>query len=91
MTEGIMVSRGVVGVPEPGAIGRNVKALRERHGLSQNALARRSGVSQAFLSRLEAGERQEVGSSALRSLARALQVTVDDLLREDAHANEGSA
>ena len=68
---------------EPGPIGRNVKALRERQGWSQNELARRTDVSQAFLSRLEAGAYREVGSLALLALARALGVTVDELLREE--------
>ena len=70
-------------MPEPSATGRNAKAFRERLGWSQNEAARRAGVSQAFVSRLEAGEHQEAGGRVLQALARALGVTVDDLLREE--------
>ncbi len=37
-------------------LGRNVKALRTTAGLSQEELAARMDVDQAYVSRLEAGE-----------------------------------
>ena len=67
---------------EPSPLGRNLQRLREEHGLSQAALARLSEVSQALISRLEAGERQDAGGALLLRIARALGVTVDELLRE---------
>lgn len=45
--------------------------LRERAGLSQQALAARSGVEQAVISRAEAGKRG-VTSVTLRLIAEAL-------------------
>ncbi len=68
---------------EPSALGRNLLRLREARGLSQAALARAAEVSQALISRLEAGERQDAGGALLQRIARALGVTVDELLRDE--------
>ncbi|WP_316166122.1 MULTISPECIES: helix-turn-helix transcriptional regulator [unclassified Bradyrhizobium] len=52
---------------------------RKKRGLTQAALAEAAGVSQAFLSEIESG--QKPGTAAtLKKIAEALQVTVDDLL-----------
>lgn len=55
-------------------------ALRERRGLSQAELARRSGVSQATISRIEAGKTRGVDLDTLDRLARALGVSPRSLL-----------
>lgn len=63
-------------VPGPGA---NVAARRKEAGLSQVALARRSGVSVSLLSKIEVGDRaltQGVGAA----IARAMNLTLDELL-----------
>lgn len=49
---------------------RQVWFLRKRHGLTQAGLAKRSGVSQRRISRIEAGD--DVKLSTLRTLWRAL-------------------
>ena len=36
-------------------LGHGIRALRQRHGLTQAELARRAGVSQPWMSRLERG------------------------------------
>jgi transcriptional regulator with XRE-family HTH domain len=69
---------------EPGALGRNLKRLRAARGWSQPELAKRSGVSLGFVRSLEQGHRRESTVGYAQALARALGVTVDDLLREDA-------
>lgn len=52
---------------------------RKKRGLTQAALAEASGVSQAFLSEIEAG--QKPGTAAtLKKIADALRIIVDDLL-----------
>lgn len=51
-------------------------------GLSQYELARKTNLTQATLSRLEAGKMFELKSAKLRSLASALRVSVDFLLGE---------
>lgn len=56
-----------------------LKVWREYRGLSQSALARRSGVNRVQVADIEAG--RTTGSvQTLRTLAYALGVTVDDLL-----------
>lgn len=59
-----------------------LRKLREKHGLSQNALAKTSGVAQAVIQRLEAGNRdvEHLSVGVARRLARALGVTVDYLI-----------
>ena len=62
------------------ALGERIKVIRERRGLSQNELSRRSGVRQALISELEAGKKQDTTGLALRRLATTLGVTVDYLV-----------
>ena len=66
----------------PAALGQIVKRIREENGINQRELSRRSGVSQATISRLEAGISQEVRSSTLKHLADALGVSTSALLNE---------
>lgn len=57
----------------------NLKALRQARGWSQTRLARESGVSQTYISDLEAGKSAPTLPLAKR-LAVALGVTMDDLI-----------
>jgi transcriptional regulator with XRE-family HTH domain len=59
-----------------------LRNLRERRGLSQNGLAKQSGVAQAVVQRLEAGLRDvdHLSVGVARRLARALGVSVDHLI-----------
>ena len=70
-------------MPPSGPLGRNVAVMRTERGWSQSELARRSGVSQSFISQLELGTRTQAQASVLVALAKALGVTVDELLREE--------
>jgi len=56
-----------------------LKQLREARGLTQAALAKRTGVSRAYLARLEIG-RHDPPLSTLEKLAKALRVKVGRLL-----------
>jgi transcriptional regulator with XRE-family HTH domain len=56
-----------------------LKELREQKGLTQEGLAKKAGVSRAYLSRLEMG-RHDPPLSRLRKLATALGVKVGRLL-----------
>lgn len=58
-----------------------LRLLRDRQGWSQSELARRSGVSQTYISELEAGKKQPT-VPIVRRLAAALGVTVGDLIGE---------
>ncbi|MDP9381786.1 MAG: helix-turn-helix transcriptional regulator [Chloroflexota bacterium] len=56
----------------------NIRELRERHNLSQHALAHKAGLSQAAVSKIEAGN---VGPNRAtrRALAEALGVDEDQV------------
>ena len=59
---------------------------RQRRLLTQEELAEKAGVGVATIARIEAGQGARI--STLRKLARALDVTADELLGED---GEGKA
>lgn len=56
-----------------------LKALRTKWGLSQDALAKKAGISREYLARLEAGQ-HDPPLSTLTKLAKALRVRVGQLL-----------
>jgi len=59
-----------------------VMLYRELRGLSQSALAEKSGVRQSLLSEIESGKK--VGSvQTLKKLALALDTDIDDLVRDE--------
>jgi mRNA-degrading endonuclease RelE of RelBE toxin-antitoxin system/DNA-binding XRE family transcriptional regulator len=61
---------------------------RRRRGLTQAALAAAARVSQPFIAQLEAGMRRG-DISTYRRLARALSVTLDDLLPDEGDSADG--
>ena len=61
-------------------LGDNVRALRERQGISRPQLAAAVGVSYTFIQQLESGAGKEPGAAKLHKIAQTLGVTVDDLL-----------
>jgi len=56
-----------------------LKRLREERGLTQERLAKRSGVSHGYLARLEIGM-HDPSLSTLAKLAKALRVSVAELV-----------
>ena len=60
-------------------IGQRVKALRKKYGLTQNQLAKMSGVKRPNISRLEAGTHVP-GILLIERLAESLQVNTSDLI-----------
>ena len=56
-----------------------LKRLREERGLTQEQLAKRSGMSHGYLARLEIGM-HDPSLSTLAKLARALRVAVAELV-----------
>lgn len=63
-------------------VGRNFARLRQEKGLTQEAVAERSGISQQYLSGLERGQRNPTVIT-LHELAQALGVSHVDLVRPD--------
>ena len=62
------------------AMSTTLKRLRKRRGWNQSQLAVRAGLSQAYIARMEAGERVNPTIGTIRALAAALRVSVDKLL-----------
>lgn len=60
-------------------IGRNIARYRESGGLTQTMLAEKIGISTAFVSRVERGQKK-MKVETLYATARALNVSVDALL-----------
>ncbi|MGL5753842.1 MAG: helix-turn-helix domain-containing protein [Paraclostridium sp.] len=63
-------------------IGEYLKTLRLERKLSQRALAEKSGVSNAEISRIESGERKRPSEEVLRALALVLKVDFNYLLEK---------
>jgi transcriptional regulator with XRE-family HTH domain len=63
-------------------VGRNVRKIRLRVGLTQEQFAERSGFSQQYISGLEKGRRNPT-IVTIYELAKALGVTHMDLVRPD--------
>lgn len=68
-----------------------IKQLREVNGWSQAELARRSGVHQSVISRLESGQSQSVSLRNLEKLAGALECDPGYLIAKRADAKRPSA
>src|SRR5829696_8400375 len=64
-------------------IGTKVQAIRKEQGLSQQALAVKSGLTVSFVSKLEQGVIQDPHYSTLSQLAYALGKAVADLTGEE--------
>jgi transcriptional regulator with XRE-family HTH domain len=62
-----------------------IKKLREREGLTQAQLAKKAGVTEAYVSMIESGGRRNPSLPILKKLGRALGVPVGDSW------NDGSA
>ena len=64
----------------PKQIAAMLKARREEKGLTQTGLAKRAKVSQAYVASIEAGARKNPSLAVLQKLAKALGVSVTELL-----------
>ncbi len=62
-------------------VGARIKALREARGLAQWQLAEIAGVHQTAISRVETN-RNSINLATAMNLARALGVSVNDLINE---------
>ncbi len=60
-------------------MGPRIRKAREHLNLTQKALAAKAGISREYLARLETG-RQDPRVSVIRKLAKALKVTVAELV-----------
>ena len=63
-------------------LAENIKRYRKERGLSQRALVRASNVTYSELSKIEAGYIRNPGVKTVQKIATALDVTIDDLMKE---------
>jgi putative transcriptional regulator len=61
-------------------LANNIKKLREAKGLSQEKLARLADVANNTLIKMESGENKNPTLDTLKKVAKALGVSVDDLI-----------
>lgn len=64
-------------------MGYRIKSIREKLGLSQVQLAKKSGVSRTTISGLESGEERVTTTLTLKKIAEAMNVTIDELFTDD--------
>ena len=64
-------------------MGYRIKAVREKIGMSQTQLSKKSGISRATIWMLENGEDKITTTKTLSKLAEALNVTIDELFAPD--------
>ena len=62
-------------------IGDKIRALRKRRGLSQEQLGAMVGFTQSKISKIENGDWDSL--SDLRLIAKALEVPIEELVKED--------
>ncbi len=61
-------------------IADNVRKVRKKAGLSQDKLAREAGVAYNTVVKIESGENKNPTIETLRNIAKALDVSVDELI-----------
>jgi transcriptional regulator with XRE-family HTH domain len=63
-------------------LAENIKRYRTKMGLSQDQLARKAGITYSTLTKLESGVNQNPKVKTLLQIAKALEVTLNDLMKE---------
>ena len=61
-------------------ISKNIKKLRKAKDLSQDKLSRLADVSHATIIKIESGKNQNPTLDTLEKIAKALEVSVDELI-----------
>lgn len=62
-------------------IGNNIKALRLKLGISQDALSKKADLAFHTISKIEAGSTSDPRIETLKKIAKGLGVGVDDLIK----------
>ena len=62
-----------------GPIGAKIKELRDKRGMTQEALAQEAGVGRITIANLESGQAVDASTRILRKIAGALVVNLSDL------------
>ncbi len=72
------------------AIGQRIRKIRKAHGLSQEALAEKVGISVTHMSHIETGN-TKLSLPVLVEIATTLEVRTDDLLFDDSPAERSNS
>lgn len=64
-------------------IGKNIKFIRERKGISQDRLSKICDLSLNTIVKIESGKNSNPTIKTLYRIARSLGVRVDDLIKEN--------
>lgn len=75
----------------PANLGDRLREVRKRRGMTQQGLARESGVSVSLIRKLEQGERQDARLETVRRLAATLRVPTSRLVVEAAEEGASAA
>lgn len=57
----------------------NIKAIRDKKGMTQEKLSEISGVSRTIIAGLESGARTNTSTDTISKLAKALEVEISDI------------
>jgi len=60
-------------------VGKNIRKVRENHGLSQEALSDSAGVHRTYIGMVERAERN-ITLVSLEKISKALKISMKDLL-----------
>lgn len=64
-------------------IGENIRKIRKSKNITQTELAKRINTTNEYISKIERGLRQNPSSKTLNKIAKALEVPVEVLYKED--------
>lgn len=68
------------GTVSPRKMGSMIRRLRESKPMTQDALAKKVGVTQSYIAQLESGRKTSPSLPRLKRLAKALDVSISALL-----------
>lgn len=72
------------------SFGERLRRLREERHISRAVLARKAELDPSYIFRLERGEHPRASGKTLEALARALGISMDELLDDERHSEEVS-
>ena len=62
-------------------IGKNIRKCRQKQGLSQDKLSKLANISNVSIIKIESGAIQSPTIDTVQKIAKALKISVDDLIR----------
>lgn len=66
---------------EQSKIGGNIRKFRNKLGLSQDALSKKTDLAFHTIAKIESGSTQDPRIETVKKLAKALNVSLDDLMK----------